>query len=214
MSDFRMEFIEFAIKHKVLCFGEYITKAGRKSPYFFNAGLFHDGAAILQLATFYAKAIQAAGISFDVLFGPAYKGIVLASATAMALSMQGQNVPFCFNRKEAKDHGEGGTLIGAPLKGRVCIIDDVISAGTSVRESMQLIEAEKAQVCAVVIALNRMEQGVGEYSAIEEVEKQYDIPVISIATLDDLVSYLETEPALHEHLEKIIAYREVYGIAK
>lgn len=212
MTDFRRAFIEFAIQHKVLRFGEYITKAGRPSPYFFNAGLFHNGASVYQLAQFYTQAILAAQVEFDLLFGPAYKGIVLASSTAMILSQQGRDVPFSFNRKEAKDHGEGGVLIGAPLEGRVLIIDDVISAGTSVGESMRLIEAAGAKACGVVIALNRMERGAGQRSAIEEVEDQYGIPVISIATLDNLIAYLKTEPALHEHLKKIIAYREQYGI--
>lgn len=212
MTDFRKAFIEFAIQQKVLRFGEYITKAGRPSPYFFNAGLFHNGAAVYQLAQFYTQAILAAKVEFDLLFGPAYKGIVLASSTAMVLSQHGKDVPFCFNRKEAKDHGEGGVLIGAPLEGRVLIIDDVISAGTSVGESMRLIKAAGAEACGVVIALNRMERGAGSRSAIQEVEDSYGIPVISIASLDDLIAYLETMPELHNTLEKIMAYRQQYGI--
>jgi orotate phosphoribosyltransferase len=214
MSDFRREFIEFAIRQNVLRFGEYITKAGRTSPYFFNAGLFYDGVSVQQLATFYAQAVQAAGIEFDVLFGPAYKGIVLASATAMALSQHGRNVPFCFNRKEAKDHGEKGALIGAPLQGRVLIIDDVISAGTSVRESMRLIKEAGAQAAGVLIALNRMERGQQDLSAVEEVEQQYAIPVISIASLDDLLGYLQSQPEMQAHLPKIEAYRQQYGTAR
>jgi orotate phosphoribosyltransferase len=214
MSDFRREFIEFAIKHQVLQFGEYITKAGRVSPYFFNAGLFHDGLSVQQLATFYAHAINASGVEFDVLFGPAYKGIVLASATAMALSQQGRNVPFCFNRKEMKDHGEKGTLIGAPLQGRVLIIDDVMSAGTSVRESMYLINAAGAKAAGVLIALNRMERGQQALSAVEEVEQQYAIPVISIASLEDLIAYLHTQPAMQAYVQQIAAYRQQYGTAR
>ena len=215
MTDFRKAFIEFAIQHKVLRFGEYITKAGRPSPYFFNAGLFHFGAAVYQLAEFYTEAILAAKVEFDLLFGPAYKGIVLASSTAMVLSQHGKDVPFCFNRKETKDHGEGGVLIGAPLEGRVLIIDDVISAGTSVGESMSLIEAAGAKACGVVIALDRMERGArGERSAIEEVEDRYGIPVISIATLDDLIAYLETISHLKNYLDKILAYRQQYGVMK
>lgn len=214
MSDFRRQFIEFAVKQDVLQFGEYITKAGRQSPYFFNAGLFHDGASVQQLAAFYAQAVLAAGIEFDVLFGPAYKGIVLASATAMALSQDGLRVPFCFNRKEVKDHGEGGALIGAPLKGRVLIIDDVISAGTSVRESMQLIEDAGATAVGVLIALNRMERGQQVLSAVEEVEQQYGIPVISIASLEDLVRYLQTMPEMQRHLQRVETYRQQYGTVR
>ena len=173
MSDFRQDFLKFALAQNVLKFGEFTTKAGRQSPYFFNAGLFNDGASTLQLAKFYAQAIIESGVKFDMLFGPAYKGIILAAATSMMLAEKGVNVPFAYNRKEAKDHGEGGVLVGAPLKGRVLIIDDVISAGTSVRESVKLIEAEGATPAAVAIALDRMEKGTGELSAVQEVEKQY-----------------------------------------
>lgn len=214
MSDFRREFIEFAVQQEVLQFGEYITKAGRQSPYFFNAGLFYEGASLQQLATFYVQAVKAASLEFDVLFGPAYKGIVLASATAMAFNQQGQNIPFCFNRKEAKTHGEKGALIGAPLQGRVLIIDDVISAGTSVRESMRFIEEAGAQAAGVLIALNRMERGQHTLSAVEEVEQQYGIPVISIASLDDLVQYLQSIPHLQTHLYQVEAYRQQYGTAR
>ncbi len=212
MADFRREFIEFAVKQNVLCFGEFITKAGRKSPYFFNAGLFCDGAALGTLSRFYAKAVAAAGIEFDVMFGPAYKGISLAATTSVALADAGRNVPFCYNRKEAKDHGEGGVLVGAPLKGRVLIIDDVISAGTSVRESVELIKKAGAEPAGVLIALDRMERGQGELSAVQEVEQQFGIPVIAIASLNDLLGYLAARPELAENLQKAEAYRQQYGI--
>jgi orotate phosphoribosyltransferase len=211
-SDFRQEFIRFAVNQKVLCFGEFRTKAGRLSPYFFNAGLFHDGAALKQLAQFYAKAILASGIGFDLLFGPAYKGIPLAAAVAIALADAGRNTGYSFNRKEAKDHGEGGSVIGAPLAGRVLIIDDVISAGTSVRESVNLIRSSNAVPCGVAIALDRMERGAGALSAVQEVQQGYNIPVISIATLDDLVSYLGADPALASDLAAVGRYREQYGV--
>jgi orotate phosphoribosyltransferase len=212
-SDFRQEFIRFAVRQKVLCFGEFKTKAGRLSPYFFNAGLFHDGAALKQLAQFYAKAILASGIRFDLLFGPAYKGIPLAAAVAIALAEAGHNTGYSFNRKEAKDHGEGGSVIGAPLAGRVLIIDDVISAGTSVRESVNLIRGANAVPCGVAIALDRMERGAGTLSAVQEVKQSYNIPVISIATLDDLVGYLGSDPALAADLAAVGRYREQYGVA-
>jgi len=211
-SDFRQDFIRFTIAANVLRFGEFRTKAGRLSPYFFDAGLFHDGASLKQLSQFYAKAIVASGAAFDALFGPAYKGIALAAAVAMALADAGRNVPFSYNRKEAKDHGEGGALVGAPLAGRVLIVDDVISAGTSVRESVNLIRGSGAVPCGVAIALDRMERGAGELSAVQEVERDYNIPVVSIATLDDLVQCLATEPALAVHLGAIGIYREQYGV--
>jgi len=212
MIDLRQEFIRFAIERNVLCFGEFKTKAGRLSPYFFNAGLFHDGASLARLAQFYAKAILAAGIEFDALFGPAYKGIPLVAACAMALAQLGRNVPFSFNRKETKDHGEGGSVIGAPLAGRVLIIDDVISAGTSVRESVNLIRASNAIPCGVVISLDRMERGQSERSAVQEVEQTYAIPVIAIATLDDLVDYLRERNDRARDLEAVGKYREQYGV--
>jgi orotate phosphoribosyltransferase len=212
MADFRREFIEFAVKQNVLCFGEFITKAGRKSPYFFNAGLFCDGASLGALSRFYAKAVEAAGIEFDVMFGPAYKGISLAATTSVALADAGRNVPFCYNRKEAKDHGEGGVLVGAPLKGRVLIIDDVISAGTSVRESVELIKKAGTEPAGVLIALDRMERGQGELSAVQEVTQQFGIPVIAIASLNDLLGYLAARPELAENLQKAEAYRQQYGI--
>lgn len=193
MSDFRQDFLRFALQQNVLKFGEFTTKAGRQSPYFFNAGLFNDGASTLQLAKFYAEAILASKVQFDMLFGPAYKGIILAAATAMMLAEKGVNVPFAYNRKEVKDHGEGGVLVGAPLQGRVLIIDDVISAGTSVRESVALIQKEGATPAAVAIALDRMEKGTGELSAVQEVQQQYHLPVVSIANLNDLFALLEQE---------------------
>src|SRR6185436_19296448 len=202
-TDFRQEFIRFTIGQKVLRFGEFKTKAGRLSPYFFDAGLFYDGAALKQLAQFYAKAILAADVAYDMLFGPAYKGIPLVAAVAIALADTGRNTRYSFNRKEAKDHGEGGTVIGAALAGRVLIVDDVISAGTSVRESVNLIRASNAIPCGVVIALDRMERGLGELSAVQEVERGYNIPVISIAKLDDLVSCLETDARPVHHVDAI-----------
>lgn len=212
MSDFRTDFIRFAIEQQVLLFGEYKTKAGRLSPYFFNAGLFHDGSSLWQLTQFYAKAIQASGIEFDVLFGPAYKGIPLATGTAIGLAEMGRNVPYAFNRKEAKDHGEGGTVVGHPLQGKVLIIDDVISAGTSVRESVNLILNAGATPAGVVIALDRMERGQGDLSAVQEVELEFEIPVIAIATLNDLLTYLHDTPALQNHLPAIEQYRQAYGV--
>ena len=212
MSDFRQAFLSFAIEQNVLCFGEFKTKAGRISPYFFNAGLFADGMALKQLGEFYAKAIRAAGIKFDVLFGPAYKGIPLAATTVVALAAQGQKVPYSFNRKEAKDHGEGGTIVGAPLHGRVLIIDDVISAGTSVRESVELIRSHGATPAGVVIALDRMERGQGALSAVQEVQAQYGIPVFAIASLTDLLAYLHDHPNMEQNLQAVARYREVYGV--
>lgn len=212
-TDFRQEFIRFTINQKVLRFGEFKTKAGRLSPYFFNAGLFYDGAALKQLAQFYAKAILEAGVEFDMLFGPAYKGIPLVAAVSMALADAGHNTRYSFNRKEAKDHGEGGSVIGAPLSGKVLIVDDVISAGTSVRESVNLIGASNAIPCGVAIALDRMERGSGTLSAVQEVRASYNIPVVSIATLDDLMRYLEADPQLSQHLAAVGRYREQYGVS-
>jgi orotate phosphoribosyltransferase len=212
MPNFRQDFIRFAVQQKVLCFGEFKTKAGRLSPYFFNAGLFNDGPSLRSLSQFYAQAILASQVPFDMLFGPAYKGIPLAAGTAIALAEQSRNVPFCYNRKEAKDHGEGGTTVGAPLQGRVLIIDDVISAGTSVRESIELICAAGAQPCGVVIALDRMERGQSELSAVQEVRRDYDIPVISIATLDDLLSYLHSDAGMVQNLLAAQSYRDRYGV--
>ena len=212
MFNFRQDFIRFAVQQKVLCFGEFQTKAGRLSPYFFNAGLFNDGNALRNLSQFYAQAILTSGIPFDMLFGPAYKGIPLAAGAAIALSEQGSNVPYCYNRKEAKDHGEGGTTVGAKLQGRVLIIDDVISAGTSVRESIELIRAAGAEPCGVVIALDRMERGQGELSAVQEVQRSYGIPVVAIATLDDLLGYLQGEAEMVQNLHATQLYRDKYGV--
>jgi len=212
--DFRQEFIEFALHQNVLRFGEFKTKAGRLSPYFFNAGLFNDGAALDRLSQFYAKAILASGIGIDSLFGPAYKGIPLVAVSALALARAGRNLPFSYNRKEAKDHGEGGSIIGAPLEGRVLIIDDVISAGTSVRESVELIRAAGAVPCGVVIALDRMERGIGELSAVQEVEQDYGIPVVAVATLDDLMSFLGERPDFKAYQGAVAKYRQEFGVAR
>jgi len=220
-SNLRTTFVRFAIEQRVLRFGNFVTKSGRNSPYFFNAGLFNSGAAVGRLAAFYAETLLASGVKFDMLFGPAYKGIPLATATALALSSSGErDVPFTFNRKEAKDHGEGGTLIGAPLAGRVVIIDDVITAGISVRESVDIIRAAGAEPAAVLIALDRMERAgteaqLSDGSAVQDVEKLYGIPVISIASLSDILALLESDSAspVAEHREAVLAYRERYGIA-
>jgi orotate phosphoribosyltransferase len=212
-ANFRHEFIEFILSQRVLGFGEFKTKAGRISPYFFDAGLFYDGQSLQRLAQFYAKAILAAGVEFDMLFGPAYKGIPLVAAVAIALADTGRNVRYSFNRKEEKDHGEGGVVIGAPLAGRVLIVDDVISAGTSVRQSVNLIRASHAIPCGVVIALDRMERGAGELSAVQEVEQHYHMPVISIATLEDLVAYLQADDGMSPRLAAIKRYRGQYGVA-
>ncbi len=214
MSDFRQEFIAFAVTQGVIRFGEFKTKAGRLSPYFFNAGLFNDGASLAKLCGYYAQAIAAANIPFDMLFGPAYKGIVLAAGVAMSLAQtRHQNRPFAFNRKEAKDHGEGGTMVGAPLKGRVLIIDDVISAGTSVRESVDIIRNQGAQPAAVVIALDRMERGLmSDRSAVQEVETEFGMPVISVATVADLIAFLSSQSHLQSELSAVRNYREEYGI--
>lgn len=210
-SDFRQDFIQFAVATKVLCFGEFKTKAGRLSPYFFNTGLFNDGNSLRTLGQFYAKGIAEAGLAYDMLYGPAYKGIPLVSSTAVALAESGRNLPFCFNRKEVKDHGEGGMTVGAPLAGRVLIVDDVISAGTSVRESVQVIRAAGAEPAGVVISFDRMERGSGALSAVDEVRTKYEIPVISISTLDDLVRYLARHDELARQLHAVEAYRLEYG---
>jgi orotate phosphoribosyltransferase len=213
-ADFRQQFIRFAVAEKVLCFGEFQTKAGRLSPYFFNAGLFNHGSALRQLAEFYAKAILASGIAHDMLFGPAYKGIPLVAAISIALDEWGKDLPYAFNRKEAKDHGEGGNVIGAPLSGRnVLIVDDVISAGTSVRESVEIIRQGGAYPAGVAIALDRMEKGTGELSAVQEVRQNYGIPVIGIASLDDLIAYLTNEGGMTNELGAVQRYRDRYGVS-
>jgi orotate phosphoribosyltransferase len=213
------DFIQFALEAKVLSFGEFKTKAGRLSPYFFNAGLFNDGAQLGKLGEFYAHALLGSNIDFDMLFGPAYKGITLAASTAIALARSGRNTPFAYNRKEAKDHGEGGTLIGAPVKGRVVIIDDVISAGTSVRESVDLIVRAGAKPCAVLIALDRMERSgdalkIGQYSAVQSVGQEFGLPVIAIANLEGLMHYLQQshDQQLQTFLPAVQDYRNRYGI--
>jgi orotate phosphoribosyltransferase len=211
--DFRQDFIEFALASQVLRFGEFKTKAGRLSPYFFNAGLFNDGQAIARLAEFYAKAAEAGGIRFDMLFGPAYKGIPLVATIAMALAQRGSNYPFAYNRKDAKDHGEGGQLVGAPLSGRVLIVDDVISAGTSVRESVELIRQAGATPAGVLIALDRQERGQGELSAVQEVSRDYGVPVTAVAGLGDLLAYLGHHPEFAAHRASVTRYREQYGVA-
>ena len=209
---FREDFIEFALDCKVLRFGEFKTKAGRLSPYFFNAGLFNDGQSLGRLAGFYAQAATNGGIAFDMLFGPAYKGIPLVAAIAIALANDGHTFPFAFNRKEATDHGEGGNIVGAPLQGRVLIVDDVISAGTSVRESVELIRAAGAMPAGVLIALDRQERGQGELSAVQEVQRDYGIPVIAVAGLADLMRFLEQHPEFASHRPAVARYREQYGV--
>ena len=211
--DFSRDFLALSVEKGVLRFGEFKTKAGRQSPYFFNSALFDDGASFGRLCGYYADAVQASGIAFDTLFGPAYKGIPLVAGTAIRLAERGRNTPFCFNRKEAKDHGEGGTLVGAPLKGRVLILDDVISAGTSVRESVEIIRSQGATPAGVVIALDRMERGTGERSAVQEVREQFGIPVIAVATLVDLIDYLGSAADLTRHLAAVQAYRGQWGVA-
>ena len=221
LSTLRQDFIQFSVSTGVLRFGDFVTKAGRNSPYFFNAGLFNEGATLGKLADFYAQTLLDSGVEFDMLFGPAYKGITLASATAVALANKGRNVPFAFNRKEAKDHGEGGTIVGAKLAGRVVIIDDVISAGTSVRESVEMIRAAGATPCAVLIALDRMERSgkdgaLSELSAVQEVTKAYGMPVVPIANLNDLFEYLSGAGAgqeLAQYKDAVAAYRTRYGVA-
>lgn len=213
------EFVKFSVEAGVLRFGEFKTKAGRLSPYFFNAGLFDDGAKLGRLAEFYARRLIASGLEFDMLFGPAYKGITLAAAVAVELARHGPNMPYAYNRKEAKDHGEGGTLVGAKLSGRVLIIDDVISAGTSVRESISMIQAAGAQPTAVTIALDRQEKATdggqdAAWSAVQFVQRQLGLQVCAIATLNDLLQYLETQndPALAAHGPRVAAYRDKYGV--
>ncbi|HUE91757.1 MULTISPECIES: orotate phosphoribosyltransferase [unclassified Pseudomonas] len=213
MQAYQRDFIRFAIERGVLRFGQFTLKSGRISPYFFNAGLFDSGSALAQLGRFYAAAVVDSGIAFDVLFGPAYKGIPLAATTAVALAEHHQrDLPWCFNRKEAKDHGEGGTLVGAPLAGRVLIVDDVITAGTAIREVMQIIQAQGAQAAGVLIALNRQERGKGELSAIQEVERDYGMPVVSIVSLQQVLEYLADDAELKQYLPAVEAYRAEYGI--
>ncbi|MGJ8674707.1 MAG: orotate phosphoribosyltransferase [Pseudoalteromonas sp.] len=213
LQDYKKEFIEFAIERNVLRFGEFTLKSGRVSPYFFNAGLFNTGGDLAKLGRYYAAALQAAGVEFDVLFGPAYKGIPIATTTAVALANDYDlDVPYCFNRKEAKTHGEGGNLVGSPLQGKIMLVDDVITAGTAIRESMQLIKQHDASLAGVLIALDRQERGQGELSAIQEVERDFNTQVISIVTLADVVAYLSEQESNAEAVASINQYRENYGI--
>ena len=213
MEQYKRDFIEFALSRNVLKFGEFTLKSGRKSPYFFNAGLFNTGADLARLGEFYAAAIQASAVDFNVVFGPAYKGIPIGTSCSVALfSRYGIDKPVCFNRKEVKDHGEGGNLIGSPLQGKILLVDDVITAGTAIRESMELISANKAELAAVLIALNRKERGKGELSAIQEVERDYQCQVLSIIDLDDLMQFIEQDPRYSGHLPEMRAYRAEFGV--
>lgn len=214
MEQYKRNFIEFALSRNVLKFGEFTLKSGRRSPYFFNAGLFNTGADLARLGEFYAAAIQAASaVDFDVVFGPAYKGIPIGTSVSVALfNRYGIDKPVCFNRKEVKDHGEGGNLIGSPLQGKILLVDDVITAGTAIRESMELISANQAELAAVLIALNRKERGKGELSAIQEVERDYQCQVLSIIDLDDLMQFIEQDPRYSSHLPEMRAYRAEFGV--
>ena len=213
MEQYKCDFIEFALSRNVLKFGEFTLKSGRKSPYFFNAGLFNTGADLARLGEFYAAAIQASAVNLDVVFGPAYKGIPIGTSVSVALfNRYGIDKPVCFNRKEVKDHGEGGNLIGSPLQGKILLVDDVITAGTAIRESMELISANQAELAAVLIALNRKERGKGELSAIQEVERDYQCQVLSIIDLDDLMQFIEQDPRYSSHLPEMRAYRAEFGV--
>ena len=212
MAQFKTDFLKLSIERQILRFGEFTLKSGRISPYFFNAGLFDSGLALSELSRYYVQAISAKGIQCDCLFGPAYKGIPLAAGVAVAYAEQNIDMPFAYNRKEIKDHGEGGQLVGAKLAGRVVIVDDVISAGTSVRESVEIIQAAGAEVSGVVIALDRQERGSGEHSAVQEVERAMGIPVASVATLADLLGYLQADPALADAAKRVAEYRDTYGV--
>ena len=213
MKAYQRDFIEFALNKQVLKFGEFTLKSGRISPYFFNAGLFNTGLDLAKLGRFYAAALVDCGVEFDLLFGPAYKGIPIATTTAVALAEHHErDVPYCFNRKEAKNHGEGGSLVGSPLQGRVMLVDDVITAGTAIRESMEIINAQGATLAGVMISLDRQERGRGEISAIQEVERDYHCKVIAIVTLNDVISYLEEKPEMADHLAAVRHYREQYGV--
>jgi orotate phosphoribosyltransferase len=214
MKDYQKEFIEFALEKQVLKFGEFTLKSGRTSPYFFNAGLFNTGRDLARLGRFYASALEDAAIEYDVLFGPAYKGIPIATTTAVALAdHHDKDVPYCFNRKEKKAHGEGGTLVGSALTGKIMLVDDVITAGTAIRESMEIIADNGADLSGVLIALDRQEKGKAELSAIQEVERDFNTKVISIVKLADLISYLESQGTMDEHLASVKAYRDQCGIA-
>ena len=217
MRDYQKQFLDYVIQRNILRFGEFTLKSGRQSPYFFNAGLFNTGEALAFIGRCYAAAIQDSGIPFDVLFGPAYKGIPLAAAATVALAEHfNRDVPYCFNRKEAKDHGEGGSIVGSPLAGRVLVVDDVITAGTAIREVMGIIQGAGATAAGVVVALDRQEKGQGSLSAIGEIREQYGIPVVSIVSLNQIVNYLEVNGnrELAEYLPKLKAYREHYGTSE
>ena len=211
MTDFRQDFLAFALAREVLSFGEFVTKAGRKSPYFFNAGLFNDGESLGRLGQYYAEALLASDIVCDQLFGPAYKGITLAAATGIALAKKGHNLPYSYNRKEAKDHGEGGIIVGAPLRGRVVIVDDVITDGGAKREAIELLRAYGAVPAGVLIAFDRMERGRGAKSAVQELQEEFGIPVAAIATLDDLMAFVGHRPELASQAGAVTSYREQYG---
>ncbi|MCA1767849.1 MAG: orotate phosphoribosyltransferase [Idiomarina sp.] len=214
MKAYQKEFIEFAIERGVLKFGEFTLKSGRTSPYFFNAGLFNKGSDLARLGRFYAAALVDSGINFDVLFGPAYKGIPIATATAVALYDQhNQDTPYCFNRKEKKDHGEGGNLVGSALEGKVMLVDDVITAGTAIREAMDIVKANGAELSGVLIALDRQEKGQGELSAIQEVERDFGAQVVSIVSLNDVITFLKDDDTFKEYLPKVEAYRAEFGVA-
>ncbi|WP_335901332.1 orotate phosphoribosyltransferase [Shewanella algae] len=213
MKAYQREFIEFALERQVLRFGEFTLKSGRKSPYFFNAGLFYTGRDLARLGRFYAAALVDAGIDYDLLFGPAYKGIPIATTTAVALAEHHDlDIPYCFNRKEKKDHGEGGNLVGSELKGKVMLVDDVITAGTAIRESMEIIQANGATLAGVLIALDRQEKGKGELSAIQEVERDFGCQIVAIIKLADLIAYLAEKPGMEQELAAVSDYREQYGI--
>jgi orotate phosphoribosyltransferase len=213
MKAYQREFIEFALNKEVLKFGEFTLKSGRKSPYFFNAGLFNSGRDLARLGRFYAAALVDSDIEYDVLFGPAYKGIPIATTTAVALADHHDiDTPYCFNRKEAKDHGEGGSLVGSPLVGRIMLVDDVITAGTAIRESMEIIKSNGADLAGVLVAIDRQEKGKGELSAIQEVERDFGCDVVSIISLDDLIHYLEEKGGSENHLAAVKAYRVEYGV--
>ena len=214
MKAYQKEFIEFAIERGVLKFGEFTLKSGRTSPYFFNAGLFNKGSDLARLGRFYAEALVDSGIDFDVLFGPAYKGIPIATATAVALYDQhNQDTPYCFNRKEKKDHGEGGNLVGSALEGKVMLVDDVITAGTAIREAMDIVQANGAELSGVLIALDRQEKGKSELSAIQEVERDFGAKVVSIVNLNDVITFLKDDDTFKEYLPKVEAYRAEFGVA-
>ncbi|WP_094751418.1 orotate phosphoribosyltransferase [Psychromonas sp. CD1] len=213
MKDYQREFIAFAIEKEVLKFGEFTLKSGRISPYFFNAGLFNTGRDLARLGRFYAAALQDSKIEYDLLFGPAYKGIPIVTTTAVALANDYDlDLPYCFNRKEEKKHGEGGCLVGATLQGKIMLVDDVITAGTAIRESMTLINAHNAQLAGVLIALDRQEKGNGSLSAIQEIEQDHDVKVISIVKFNDVITYLEGSSAMQSHLQAVKAYRQKYGV--